>query len=144
MPLEILTLTNAGASAQILPEFGLNCFSWRPVVNGATFDALWAVPEFASGEGKPSHSGIPILFPFPGRIRDSAYEFGGKRYTLTASGMNSGNAIHGFVMNRPWEVVDQNASRVVARFHASKVEPKILEEWPADFELTAEYAPNTR
>ncbi len=140
MSLEIIRLSNAGATAQILPEFGINCFSWRPVVTGAAFDALWAVPEFASGEGKPSHSGIPILFPFPGRIRNSAYEFAGKQYTLTASGMNSGNAIHGFVMNRPWEVIVRGESRVVARFQASQVEPKILEEWPADFELTAEYA----
>lgn len=140
--LECISLTESvsGATAQILPGFGFNCFSWRPVVAGATFDALWAVPDFAAGTGKPSHSGIPILFPFPGRIRESAYEFGGKRYMLTASGMNSGNAIHGFVMNRPWEVIEQGASNVKARFVASQVEPKILEEWPADFELTAEYA----
>lgn len=140
MSLEPLTLTSAGASAQILPGFGFNCFSWRPVVAGACFEALWAVPEFANGKGKPSHSGIPILFPFPGRIRDSAYEFGGKRYTLTASGMNAGNAIHGFVMDRPWEVIERGEHRAVARFQAGRVEPKILEEWPADFELTAEYA----
>ncbi len=138
--MEVITLSHAGASAQILPTFGFNCFSWQPVVNGVKLDALWAVPEFASGQGKPSHSGIPILFPFPGRIRDSAYEYAGKRYTLTVSGMNSGNAIHGFVMGRPWEVVERSESRVVGRFRASQVEPKILDEWPADFELTAEYA----
>lgn len=130
----------SGATAQVLPSFGFNCFSWRPVVAGDAFDALWAVPDFAAGTGKPSHSGIPILFPFPGRIRESAFEYGGKRYVLTASGMNSGNAIHGFVMNRPWEVVERSDARVAARFIASRVEPKILDEWPADFELTAEYA----
>jgi len=131
---------SSGATAQILPEFGFNCFSWRPVVDGQSCDALWAVPDFAAGTGKPSHSGIPILFPFPGRIRDSAFEYGGKRYVLTASGMNNGNAIHGFVMNRPWKVIEQSEAKVKARFVASQVEPKILEEWPADFELTAEYA----
>ncbi len=135
-----LTHAPSGATAQILPEFGFNCFSWRPVVDGESLDALWAVPDFAAGTGKPSHSGIPILFPFPGRIRDSAFEYGGKRNVLTASGMNNGNAIHGFVMNRPWEVIEQSEAKVKARFVASQVEPKILEEWPADFELTAEYA----
>lgn len=140
MSFPIITLSHAGATAQILPTLGFNCFSWRPVVDGTNIDALWAAPEFAAGAGKPSHSGIPILFPFPGRVRDSAFEYGGKRYTLTASGMNAGNAIHGFVMSRPWEVIEESDSRVAARFHANKVEPKILDEWPADFELTAEYA----
>jgi aldose 1-epimerase len=142
MAVEKVELKHApsGASAQILPGFGFNCYSWRPVVAGGAFEALWAVPDFDQGTGRPSHSGIPLLFPFPGRIRDSVYEYGGKRYTLTASSMNNGNAIHGFVMSRPWEVIERDVARVKARFLASKMEPKILEEWPADFEVTAEYA----
>ena len=51
----------------------------------------------------------------------------------------AGNAIHGFVHRRPWRVVHSSASRAVGQFQASVDDPEILNWWPADFCLTAEY-----
>ena len=63
--------------------------------------------------------------PFAGRIGGAAYEFRGRRFELEPND-GLGNAIHGFVYNRPWRVVEQSALRVVGEFQASKVDRKIL------------------
>ena len=71
---------------------------------------LWSHPDFAGGNERPSGSGIPLLFPFPGRIGKAKYSFGGREYQLEP-GDAFGNAIHGFVHKRPWRVVEQAAGK---------------------------------
>jgi aldose 1-epimerase len=140
MALETLTLTDptSGARAKILPAVGFNCYSFEvPTASGAV-EVLWSAPDFATGAGKPSASGIPLLFPFAGRIRGASFRFAGKQYALEG-GDGLGNAIHGFVIGRPWRVVRQAASRVAGEFQASLDDPKLLKHWPADFRITADY-----
>ena len=52
---------------------------------------------------QPSWWGIPLLFPWPGRIPRGEYEFAGQRHHLPVSGPE-GNAMHGFAKDRPWRV----------------------------------------
>jgi aldose 1-epimerase len=99
---------------------------------------LWADAAFDSGEKRPSGSGIPLLFPFPGRIGGAKYTFAGREYSLEP-GDAHGNTIHGFLLNRPWRVVEQTGSRLVGEFQASKDDTKILEHWPADFLIRVSY-----
>jgi aldose 1-epimerase len=99
---------------------------------------IWAEAGFENGEKRPSGSGTPLLFPFPGRIGGAALTFDGRQYRLEP-GDSFGNAIHGFVYNRPWRVVEHNASRVVGEFQASIDDPMILERWPADFRIRVAY-----
>jgi len=99
---------------------------------------LWAHPEFAMGTQRPSGSGIPLLFPFAGRIPGTSFEYQGTKYELTA-GDNQGNAIHGFVMGRPWRVIEQSANSVTGEFHASRDEPALSQSWPADFRIQVTY-----
>ena len=61
-----------GATAKILPARGFNCFSYQPVVQGEPVEVLWTAPDFVTGQSKASHSGIPIMFPFAGRLRARA------------------------------------------------------------------------
>ena len=98
MESEIVTITDAasGATAQILVSLGFNCFSWRPVLADGPREMIWAHPDFAGGNERPSGSGVPLLFPFPGRIAGARYSFDGRDYQLEP-GDNFGNAIHGFV-----------------------------------------------
>jgi aldose 1-epimerase len=141
MSLETISLRdpNTGAAAKILPGFGFNCYSFCPQPAGEPIEVLWSHPNFASGSERPSHSGVPLLFPFAGRIRGMSYAFQGKTYTLQTLDDHRGNAIHGFVLNRPWRVAHASATRVVGEFRASREDPKILEQWPADFEITVSY-----
>jgi len=127
------------AVAEIAPELGFNCFRWA-VPNRAEGmqELLWSEPGFTEGGKRASRSGIPILFPFPGRIPGTSFVWSGKEYTLEP-GDAFGNAIHGFVHTRAWTVLEHSSEQVVARFWASQDDPSLARHWPADFCITADY-----
>jgi aldose 1-epimerase len=128
----------SGAEAQILTSLGFNCFSWRPVLDDGPREMIWAHPDFTGGNERPSGSGIPLLFPFPGRIGGAKFQFGGRKYALEP-GDAFGNAIHGFVHKRPWRVVEQSPSRVAGEFQAAVDDASILNHWPSDFCIRVSY-----
>ena len=133
-----ITDRTSGSTARILASLGFNCFSWRPVLEDGPREMLWAHAEFERGDKRPSGSGVPLLFPFPGRIGGAKFTFQGREYQLEP-GDAFGNAIHGFVHKRPWRVVEQSASRVVGEFQASVDDRSILERWPTDFRIRVTY-----
>jgi aldose 1-epimerase len=140
MALEQVTLTDAatGSQAVVLVGFGFNCYRFTARVDGKPLEVLWSAPGFENGTERPSHSGIPLLFPYPGRLRGKQLQYGGKTYDLTGDD-GRGNAIHGYVLNRPWKVIEQSATKVVGQFHAAERDAAILKQWPADFKLTVSY-----
>lgn len=128
-----------GSSAEILVSLGFNCFRFTAMPKGKAVEVLYAHPEFAGGEQRPSGSGIPLLFPFPGRIPGTTFEWEGKKYELEP-GDAHGNAIHGFVHKRPWRIIEHSGgNRIVGQFHAWKDDPSLKDRWPADFRITATY-----
>lgn len=140
MAAQIVTIADpaSGAEATILVSLGLNCFSWRPVLEDGPREMLWSHPDFASGNERPSGSGVPLLFPFPGRIGQAKYAFGGREYQLEP-GDAFGNAIHGFVHKRPWRVVEQRPAKIVGEFQAAVDDPSLLSHWPSDFRIRVSY-----
>jgi aldose 1-epimerase len=133
-----ITDRGSGSSARVLASLGFNCFSWRPMLADGPREMLWADAGFEAGDKRPSGGGTPLLFPFPGRIGGAAFNFEGREYRLEP-GDAFGNAIHGFVYNRPWRVVEQTGWRIVGEFQASIDDPLSLERWPADFRIRAAY-----
>lgn len=140
MNLQVLSLRDAstGASARILVGLGFNCFSFQPVVGKQPIEVLWSTPEATAGTLKPSRFGIPILFPFGGRIRGTSFRYSGNTYPLEI-GDDLGNAIHGFVLNRPWRVTEQTENSATGEFWASVDDPTLLQRWPADFRIRVSY-----
>ncbi|MEX0713254.1 MAG: aldose 1-epimerase [Pirellulales bacterium] len=140
MALEPITITDqsSGATARIVPGFGFNCYSFQSMTSGVPLELLGSDPDILSGQSKPSHSGIPILFPFAGRLRGSHLMYQRRTYPL-GSDDGLGNAIHGFVLNRPWRVIENTPNRAVGEFQASVDEPGLIRRWPADFRLTVAY-----
>ena len=65
MALETITISDphSGSIADVLPGFGMNCFRFQVRLDGQPFDVLWAVDGFASGDERPSGSGIPHTAP---------------------------------------------------------------------------------
>lgn len=120
--------------AKISPENGFNLFSL--VVEGV--ELLWTAPEFLSGNASASGSGIPILFPFPGRLTGQEYHYRGQVYQIDSND-GAGNAIHGFVLNRAWRVVEHTKDRVVGEFQPSIDDASVLGQWPADFIIRCTY-----
>jgi aldose 1-epimerase len=129
----------SGAVAQVLPAVGFNCFSFQARPHGRPVEALWAEPGFADGSGRPSRSGMPVLFPFAGRIKDASFFFDGKEYHVTTAGENGPNAIHGFVFNRQWRVTDAAANYVTGEFQGSIDAPETLKDWPSDYRIQITY-----
>lgn len=134
----ILQDTTTGSRAKLAVGFGFNCYEFMARVGDKEVDVLWSEPNFPTGDERPSGSGIPILFPFPGRLRGTTFEWQDRTFEIP-EGDGRGNAIHGFVLDRPWRVLEQSESRAVGQFHASVDDPKVLQQWPADFRITATY-----
>ncbi len=145
MTTDVITLHDdaTGSLAEVLPRLGLNCYRFRAMLGDQAIEVLWSEDGFESGGRRPSGSGIPVLFPFPGRIRGTSLSYQGRDYPLGQDdgrgGDGQGNAIHGFVLDRPWRVVDQSSTHVTGEFHAAADDPSLLERWPADFRIRVTY-----
>lgn len=140
MPIEILILVDpaSGAKARVLPSMGFNCFSFQPTFDRGPVEVLWSEESFASGKGRSTRSGIPILFPFPGRLSGTTLKFGDREVPLVIDPKQR-CAIHGFVHNRPWRVIESRPSSVTGEFHAAVDDPTLLALWPSDFRIRVCY-----
>lgn len=134
----IVLRDSSGSVAEVAPALGFNCHRFAVPHQQALLEVLWRAPDFLEGKGRASHSGVPILFPFPGRLPGQSLHWQGKTYDL-GSDDGRGNSIHGFVHTRPWRVLSQSDSRVVGEFHAWQDDPSLQQRWPADFRITATY-----
>jgi aldose 1-epimerase len=117
----------------VLVSQGFKCFDLK-----LGSDMLWSLPNFASGAERASSSGMPILFPFPGRIPGTRFTWKGQTYDLEP-GDKFGNAIHGFCHTRAWRIIDQQPDSVTGEFHAAADDPALLARWPSDFRIRAKY-----
>jgi aldose 1-epimerase len=139
----IFTLEDgAGGRADVWPALGFNCIRWQTVAAGRTLDLLYADPNLFA-DRRPTRSGIPILFPFPNRIRAGHFRWDGKDYRLPYTDTVLGNAIHGFVCRRPWRVVgdgaDANGAWLTGEFTGSRDAKDCFGLWPADYTLRVTY-----
>src|SRR5258708_869842 len=93
----VYTLRHApsGAEAEVWPAHGFNCLRWRTGTANGPRDLLYSAPDWEANP-IPTRSGVPILFPFPNRIRDGKFNFGWKDYQLPLNDSTKKNAIHGW------------------------------------------------
>ncbi len=141
-----ITDTSSHSLARIAVDVGFNCFEFQTVVNEQTVDVIASLEGFPENKEKPSWSGIPLLFPFPNRIRDGKYKWEGKEYTIPdnlAAHDGNGHAIHGFCFDRAWRVIEQGENFVTGEFQLSVDAPDRLELWPTDFILSVRYELNS-
>jgi aldose 1-epimerase len=131
-----LTDSASGARAAIVPAVGFNCCQFSVPVRGRPCEVLWSADDFAAG-GRPSASGNPLLFPFAGRLRGTSVVLDGRSFTL-AAGDGRGNAIHGFVLDRPWEVPRREEHGAVGLFRSTNF-PELKDAWPSAWELECRY-----
>lgn len=138
--MEMISLRDpgTGAEATILAGLGFNCYRFRVPWDDRPVDVIWSEPEFETGRKRASGSGIPLLFPYAGRLRGKTLTWDDRTWPLEGDD-SRGNAIHGYVLTRAWRVIEQTAQRVVGQFQASRDDPVLLQAWPADFRITATY-----
>jgi len=85
MDVIFLSDSRGGSTAKIAPDLGFNCFDFQARVGDETVPVIDASPQFAGGKEKPSGHGIPILFPYPNRIRAGRFSWNGKDYQIDAA-----------------------------------------------------------
>lgn len=133
----------AGSSALIL-RYGFNAVSFRCTLNGVEKEYIWSQDGFPQPDHRPAGSGTPILAPFPNRIAGGRFKAAGRTWTLPCNEKNGSNAIHGFVLDRAWRIVDQGVNEegafVVGEIHASVDMPDRVELWPADYKMRCRYS----
>jgi aldose 1-epimerase len=138
----VLEETTGMARAEVWPARGFNCYRWRVRRGEEELDLLYADPRFFLG-ARPTGSGIPILFPFPNRIRDGRFTWDGKDYQLPKNDHDHINAIHGFAFDRPWRIVERGADAesawVLGEFRGSADAADLSAYWPADYRLRVRY-----
>jgi len=123
----------AGSRARVAPTVGNNLFSLRVPIAGRELEA------FLSEQAGPRPGfrfGNPILFPYPGRVRDGRFSFGGREHQLDVGRI--GHAIHGLVSDLPWKVEESGATRLGAKVVASldtADHPAITRQYPFPFRL---------
>ncbi len=133
-----LTDEAAGTQARIAVDQGFNLFEFTVPTTTGKRDVLWAAKHFDLGRERPSGSGIPILFPFPGRLARAQFAWQDRLWTLPSTD-GRGNAIHGFVYDRPWRLIDQSTAHATGQFQGFLDFPAVKELWPSDFVITTTY-----
>ncbi len=129
---DVVVLTCGDAQAELWPALGGNCVSWS---TAAASNILWS-PPMEELVGRPTRGGVPVLFPFPNRIRAGRYSFAGREYQLPCNDSTKLNAIHGFSPRVPWRLQSLDCSGVTLSFCINRDAPECAEYWPGDATLT--------
>lgn len=134
--------SHTGAFARIWPGFGNNCLAARlPAEDGRLVDLLLSPQTLDTLRHHPSRYGIPLLFPWPGRIPQGRYCFEGQDHYLPTSAP-SNSAIHGFVKDRAWSVdqtlCDTEGASLTCSISSNDY-PETLEGFPFPYRLSVTY-----
>ena len=134
----VYELAGETARAEVWPMCGFNCLRWS-VKEGSI---LYAMPDWETNP-VPTRSGHPILFPFPGRLRDGNLPANGKTFQLPLNDSTKQHAIHGFTPRNPWRVsalvAKPDRASISGTFDLPTDLPAAVGSWPADFALTVTY-----
>ena len=124
---------DAGNRLDVWPALGFNAFRWT--ASGA--DIFDCDPSFFQVK-KPTRSGLPILFPFPNRIRGGQFTWLGRGYQLPLNCPTGRNAIHGFTTAAVWTAsaaLHDDHAVLTGRFDFTGNQPL----WPASGTLIVDY-----
>ncbi len=146
MSIAEITDSKTGSMARIATHLGFNCFQFVACPTPQErVEVIDSEEGFELGGKRASHSGIPLLFPFPNRIRGGRYSWAGKTWEMPSEAVpwdGKGSAIHGFCLDRPWRVVDQTDRQITGEFRLSLDAPERLPFWPADATIRLKYSLN--
>ncbi len=129
------------AVAEIVPALGNNCYVFKVAVGDTWLNLIDTPPDLATLEERPTAYGNPILFPFPNRIRNGAWQFEGKTYQFDKA-PESPTTIHGLLLNQPYQVeshtADENGATLVCSLNAQDF-PEITRQYPFPFKIEITY-----
>jgi aldose 1-epimerase len=131
---DLVTIEAQAEQATFVPNAGLQCLKYRvgslDIIAGPDGVDVW--------REHPFRSGIPILFPWPGRIAGGRFTFGGREVRLPINEPARGNAIHGLVYNRCFSVKRRGPYYLSAELDSAS-DPELTAIWPYPFRLGIDY-----
>jgi aldose 1-epimerase len=116
-----------GAARAVVTERGARLRSWS--VGGAEL-----LDTFAADAAPDSYRGA-VLAPWPNRVRDGRYVFGGVEHRLAVTEPERRAALHGLVLDEPFAVVARSAADVTLA-----CELRDRPGWPFAVRLEVSYA----
>ena len=128
-----------GYEALLIPGIGANLIKLRD--NKRSLDLIRTPKSIYSFRAKPQVYGIPILFP-PNRIEDGTFIFNNRKYQFPINETDKNNHIHGFLYNRPWEIVklhSVNGRAEVELIFSSDKNSELFQYFPHEFEFNLNY-----
>ena len=130
--MEIVHIKSPDGTAyfEVIPAFGgmLTQLNWAGNVIKIPFEN-----QFANGEN-PYHPSA-LLSPWVNRVRNGNYSFEGRNYQLPINEPNLGNAIHGLLARKPFDV-NLEASKATLTYHYDAEE----KAYPFPFEMQLAYS----
>lgn len=124
----------AGNRLELAPGFGscvLNIeLQGQPVLDGYDTAAEMSINRWAKNV---------LLFPFPNRLFEGRYRWEGKEYEFPVNDGQTGNALHGFGMDKPMEVAAVNTGETEAAIRCACHYDGSLEYYPFPFTFEANF-----
>lgn len=125
-----IQLSADGAAATIFPGRGGLVSRLRFTdTGGSPVEALWMPNDFTAAESGWPGGGIPLLFPFAGRV---FHEGQACQYALDGTVRHM--PIHGFAYGMPWTVVEASGTAATLRLVDTAATQQL---YPFSFELIA-------
>jgi aldose 1-epimerase len=131
---ELITLEAQSERAVIVPGAGCQCLSYR----AGALDVIAGPANSDAWREHPHRGGIPILFPWPGRIAGARFTFKGREYRMPVNEPTRGHSIHGFACEHPFRLTRRGPYFVSAILDSSD-RPELKSIWPWPFMLEIDY-----
>ena len=131
--MELITLEAQSERAVIVPAAGCQCLSYR----AGTLDVVAGPASPDAWREHPHRGGIPILFPWPGRIAGARFTFEGREFRLPVNDP-LGHSIHGFACERAFRVTRRGPYFVTSILDSADYSD-LNSIWPWPFALEIDY-----
>lgn len=132
--MDFVTIEAQSERAVIAPEFGCQCFGYRV----GSLEIISAPASVEALREHPFRSGIPILFPWPGRVADGKFDFEGRQIILPANEPARGHAIHGLTWNCAFRVTKRGPYYALMELDSAS-DANLSRIWPYPFVLEIDY-----
>jgi aldose 1-epimerase len=130
---ELITLDAQSERAVIVPAAGCQCLSYR----AGSLDVIAGPASPDAWREHPHRGGIPILFPWPGRVAGARFTFQGREYRMPVNDP-LGHSIHGFACERAFRVTRRGPYFVTSILDSADY-PDLSSIWPWPFALEIDY-----
>jgi aldose 1-epimerase len=135
----VLQNTQTGEKCGILPQYGAILRQLNLSQDGQLHDLIFSPSTYYDLLEKDFRASA-LMFPFPNRTDNGAYAFEGKSYQFPINEPARGNAIHGFVHPKAFEVLEQSTSDTEATLVLRYIYDGHLAYYPFPFELKVSYS----